>query len=109
MTNKVLKRLSHALAEHYSSRITAKKPQERLRQFINLLTAEGGVIEAIDNDHGRLVLHKRSCPFFNMADQRRSVCHLDKEILHAVVGRSVRQTACRQDGAPCCTFEIDED
>jgi DeoR family transcriptional regulator, suf operon transcriptional repressor len=108
LTKKVLKRVGRALAEHYNRKITAKKPQERLRQFISLLTAEGGLIEAVEDDQGQLVLYKRSCPFMSMVDQRRSVCHIDQDVLDAVVGRPVRQTACRHDGAPCCTFEIDE-
>lgn len=106
LTGKILKRISRALAEHYNSKITAKKPRERLRQFIDLLTAEGGLIEAVEDDRGQLVLYKRSCPFISMIDERRSVCYIDHEVLSAVVGRPVRQTACRHDGAPCCTFEI---
>jgi len=107
LARKVLKRVSRALAEHYNDKITAKRAPERLRQFINLLTAEGSLIEAVENDEGRLVLYKRSCPFISMVDQQRSVCYIDQEMLSAVVGRSVRQTACRHEGAPCCTFEID--
>jgi predicted ArsR family transcriptional regulator len=109
LTKKVLKRVSRVLAEYYNRKITAKKPQERLRQFINLLSAEGGLIEAVEDGHGQLVLYKRSCPFMSMVDEGRSVCHIDQDVLHAVVGRPVRQTACRHDGAPCCTFEIEED
>jgi DeoR family transcriptional regulator, suf operon transcriptional repressor len=103
---KVLKRVSRTLAEHYNSRITAKKPLERLQQFIDLLTAEGGLIEVIEDDPRHVVLHKRSCPFSTMVDEHRSVCHIDEEVLSAVVGRPVRRTACRHEGAPCCTFEM---
>lgn len=106
LSGKVLKRVSRAVAEHYNGKITAKKPQERLRQFIDILTGEGGLIEIIEDDDGQLVLYKRSCPFISMVDPERSVCHIDHEVLNAVVGRPVRQTACRHDGAPCCMFEI---
>ena len=106
LLHKVLKRVSRVLAEHYNSKITAKKPQERLRQLIDLLTAEGGLIEAVEDDQGQLVLYKRSCPFISMVDEQRSVCYIDQEMLGAVVGRPVRRTACRHEGAPCCTFEI---
>jgi DeoR family transcriptional regulator, suf operon transcriptional repressor len=106
LSRKILKRVSRALAEHYSRKITAKKPPERLRQFIDLLTAEGGLIEAVEDDQGQLVLYKRSCPFISMVDSQRSVCVIDLEVLTEVVGRPVRQTACRHEGAPCCTFEI---
>ena len=106
MARKVLKRVSRTLAEHYNGQITAKRPSERLRQFIGLLTAEGGLIEVVENGDGQLVLYKRSCPFLSMVDEERSVCYIDQEMLSAVVGRPVRQTACRHEGDPCCTFEI---
>ena len=76
--------------------------------LIGLLTAEGGLAEGIEDDRGRLVLHKRSCPFLSMVDQQRSVCLIDLEMMSAVVGRPIRQTACRHDGDPCCTFVIVE-
>jgi hypothetical protein len=42
-----------------------------------------------------------------MVDEQQNVCTIDKDVLSKVVGRSVRKTACRHEGAPCCTFEID--
>jgi predicted ArsR family transcriptional regulator len=106
LARKVLKRVSRTLADYYNDKITAKRAPERLRQFIDLLTAEGGLIEAVENGNGRCLLYKRSCPFISMVDAERSVCFIDREMLSAVVGRPVRQTMCRHDGDPCCTFEI---
>jgi DeoR family transcriptional regulator, suf operon transcriptional repressor len=106
MVKKVVKRVGRTLAEYYSGKITAKKPQERLRQLITLLTAEGGLVDAAESGKRQLVLRKRSCPFISMVDEHREVCRVDQEMLSAVVGRPVRQTACRHEGAPCCTFEI---
>jgi DeoR family transcriptional regulator, suf operon transcriptional repressor len=106
---KVLERVSRTLADHYNSKITAKRPRDRLRQFIALLVAEGGLLEVLEDAEGRVALNKRSCPFISMIDDKRSVCFIDQEMLSAVVGRPIRQTACRHDGAPCCKFEIVED
>lgn len=106
LTGKVLQRVSRTVAEYYSGKITARKPQERLRQFIGLLSDEGGLIEAGKDHQGHVVLKKRSCPFISMVDEKRSVCHIDLEMISAVVGRPVRQTACRHEGDPCCKFAI---
>jgi DeoR family transcriptional regulator, suf operon transcriptional repressor len=108
LTQKVLDRVSRALAEHYNAKITAKKPQERLRQYIDLLVAEGGLVEIANKDRNQLVVFKRSCPFISMVDEHHSVCWIDQHTLSAVVGRPIRQTACRHEGAPCCTFEIEK-
>jgi DeoR family transcriptional regulator, suf operon transcriptional repressor len=106
LTQRILKQVSRQLAEHYSRKITAKKPKERLRQFVDILVAEGGLLEVIEDDDGQMLLYRRSCPFISMLDAQRSVCHIDQEMLNAVVGRPVRRVSCRHDGAPCCRFEI---
>jgi predicted ArsR family transcriptional regulator len=101
----VLKRVSRTLADHYNRRLTATKPEDRLREMIGILNQEGGLVDAVEED-GQLVMYKRSCPFISMVDQQRSICCVDLEMMNIVVGRPVRRTACRHEGAPCCTFEI---
>ena len=65
------------------------------------------MVEAVEED-GQLVMYRRSCPFITMTDEKRVICCVDLEMMNAVVGRPVRRTACRYEGAPCCTFEIVE-
>jgi predicted ArsR family transcriptional regulator len=101
----VLKRVSRCLADYYNRKVIAVKPEERLREMIDILNHEGGLVEAVEED-GHLVMYKRSCPFISMVDAERSICCVDLEMLNSVVGRSVLRTACRHDGDPCCTFEI---
>jgi len=105
LAQKVLQRVSRYMAEHYKDRVTAEKPEERLQELIDLLREEGGLVEAVEED-GQLVMHKRSCPFISMLDSKHSVCCVDQEMMSQVVGRRVRRTACRHEGAPCCTFKI---
>ena len=106
MVKKIRKRLSRAIADTYICRITANKPLERLRQLMGLLAAEGGIVEMGEDRDGQRTFRKRSCPFLRMSDDRQSICRIDQEMMSAVVGRPVRRTACRHEGAPCCTFEI---
>lgn len=103
---KVLKRTSRAMVEHYNAQITAKKMPDRVRQFVDLLSAEGSLLEAVENGDGHWTLYRRSCPFVSMLDQHRSVCLIDKAVLSAVAGRDVQQVACRHAGDPCCAFQI---
>jgi DeoR family transcriptional regulator, suf operon transcriptional repressor len=106
---KVVRRVSRLMAEHYNAKITSKRPEERLRQFLQLLAAEGGLIELSEADDGRVLFRKRTCAFLSMADSRRNVCHVDEEMMSYVVGRPVRRVCSRHDGAPCCTFEIEDE
>jgi predicted ArsR family transcriptional regulator len=108
LTKKVLRRVSQELADHYSARITAKEPQERLNQLTELLCEEGGLAEFVKKD-GQFALRKRSCAFISMLDENRTICCVDKQMISKVVGRPVRQMACRHKGDPYCSFEIVDD
>jgi len=105
LTKKILHRVSRTIAEHYRRRITAKAPEKRLRQMVQLLQDEGALVDA-EEQNGHVVMRKRSCPFISMLDENRTVCCVDEEMLAKVVERPVRRTTCRLEGDPCCTFEI---
>ena len=107
LTRKVLKQASLKLAEHYKKKVTGPNPRERLRQMIDLLSEEEGVlVDVTENRDGHLVMHKRSCPFISMYEESGAVCGMDLEMLAAIVGAPVRQIACRHHGDPCCRFEL---
>ena len=101
----VLKKVGQLLANHYLPRITAKNPEDRLKQLMELMNEEGSLVE-VREVNGDLVLLRRSCPFISMVDEERAICTVDQDVMSHVVGKQVRRSACRHDGAPCCTFEI---
>lgn len=109
MFDNVISRVGRIIGEHYAAQITARKPQERLRQLVALLAAEGEIIEAAEESPQHVVIKRRSCPFISMVDERRGVCHIDQEMLGAVAGCPIRRTACRREGDDCCCFEIAEE
>ena len=105
-TRKVRKRVGRSMAEHYKSQVKGRTPRTRLRQLIELLREEGGLLD-VDSDGKRgLRIHKRSCPFFSMYEEAQNVCAVDREMMSLVVGAKVKRTACRHEGDPCCTFEL---
>ena len=103
----VLDRVSTAMAEHYRRRLQGTTPAERLKEMSRLLGEEGMLVDVSEDPQGKLLLRRRSCPFLAMFEPSRSVCFLDQQMMSLVVGAPVRQTACRHEGAPCCTFELD--
>lgn len=105
LKRKVLRRVSRTMANHYKPLITGNTPEERLRQMSQLLSDEGSVVE-IEGGNGETVIRKRSCQFFSMFEDSRSVCCVDHEMLRLIVGVPVRRTTCRHDGDPCCSFAI---
>ena len=106
LTRDIHKRTSRKVAEHYCVRINARGPRAAA-QLVAILEEEGGVIELAEGRDGELVIHKPSCPFITMFEDRRSVCCVDEEMMGYVVGAAVRRTACRHDGrraahSHCC-------
>lgn len=105
LTRRVMRSVAHQLAEHYRKRIHEKSPRKRLEKISAILRDEGVLVEVIE-ENGAIILRKRSCPFISMVDKNRSVCHIDEEMLSAIVGRPVRRVEYRHEGDPCCTFEL---
>lgn len=106
LTCKVLQRVSTLLADFYNNKITAKDPKARLRQVMELMIAEGGLMETKE-ENGQVMLYKRNCPFITMIDDNHTVCHIDLEMISQVVGAPIHRVACRHEGAPCCIVELD--
>jgi predicted ArsR family transcriptional regulator len=103
---RIIIEVSHSLAAHYRKQITAKRPETRLKQMMKLLQEEGVLLHVDETDDGGLVVHKRSCPFITMYEETGAVCCVDLQMMTEVVGAKVVQTACRHQGAPCCSFAI---
>ena len=68
LSQEVLRRVSMALAEHYSRRLQGTTPAERLNEMSRLLCDEGMLVDVSEDDQGQLVLRRRSCPFIAMFD-----------------------------------------
>jgi predicted ArsR family transcriptional regulator len=106
MIEKIISEVSRSLASFYRDQITAKSPEDRLKQMMQLLQDEGVLLSVDETQDGGLVVHKRSCPFISMYEETGAVCCVDLQMMKEVVGAKVIQTACRHDGAPCCSFAI---
>jgi len=106
LTKRVLRSVSRSLAKHYKEKITATDPKKRIVQYAAILEAEGGLVD-LSTKGGHLTVTKRTCAFIGMFDNNRNVCEIDIRLMAAIAGCPVRQTSCRNDGAPCCQFEVD--
>lgn len=104
--NRIIAEVSRSLAAYYQEQITAKRPEDRLKQMTKLLEEEGVLLHVDKTKDGGLVVHKRSCPFISMYEETGAVCCVDLQMMNEVVGARVVQTACRHKGAPCCSFAI---
>jgi predicted ArsR family transcriptional regulator len=106
LTKAILEKVSRLLADHYCAKITAIDPKPRLLQFMRVLEEEGGLVEVTERE-GHLTVSKRSCAFLSMCDEKRTVCAIELDMISAIVGCPVRRVACRHDGSPRCSFELE--
>ncbi len=106
LSQSVLDHVSQSLARHYNDKITATDPPERLRELAKILQEEGVLVDFVESE-GRFALHERTCPFVDMVDEGRAVCAVEQRMMEQVAGAPIKPVACRLDGCPGCTFELD--
>ncbi|NIL97563.1 MAG: winged helix-turn-helix transcriptional regulator [Planctomycetales bacterium] len=100
----LLERLAGTMAEMYRPQVTGQTVSERMRS-IKRLFAERNVPFEVDESGQLPVLTAEACPYPQLAEEDRSVCALERLVFAQLLHRDVRLTACRLDGATCCTFE----
>ena len=99
----LLKRLAGRLADRYRGTVQAAGA-DRLRGLAELLSERDVSCEALVE--GELpVLKMYSCPYPELAEQDRAVCAMETMLMSELTGGGVELSACRLDGADCCTFQ----
>jgi DeoR family suf operon transcriptional repressor len=100
----LLKRISHRLAAAYRDRIGGDTLKARMASLAGILGEQNLKFE-LDGSRELPVLTALACPYPDLAERDRGVCAMEKMLISEVLGESVRLSACRLDGASCCTFE----
>lgn len=99
----LLKRIAGRFVERYRGRVDGDTLGQRMDSLVGLMDEKEVPFEV--DDSGTLpVLSALVCPYPELAQLDRGVCTMEKLMLSEVLGENVRLSACRLDGAPCCTF-----
>jgi DeoR family transcriptional regulator, suf operon transcriptional repressor len=99
----LLKRIAARLADRYRSRVGGATLDERMAEVANVM-GEREIPCKVEHAEAFPVLSVLACPYPELAKRDRSVCTMEKLMLSEVLGEDVRLSACRLDGAACCTF-----
>src|SRR4051812_30563511 len=99
----LLKRIASRLADRYRSRVVGSTLDQRMTELAGVM-AEREVPFTVEHTESFPVLSVLACPYPELAKRDRSVCTMEKLMLSEVLGEDVRLSACRLDGATCCTF-----
>lgn len=99
----LLKRIADRFVAKYRDTIHGDSLSERMTSLAGLMN-EREVPFEVNITGGLPVLSALACPYPELAKADRGVCTMEKLMLSEVLGESVRLSACRLDGANCCTF-----
>jgi len=99
----LLKRIATRLADRYRSRVGGSTLSERMAEMAGVM-GEREIPFKVEHAESFPVLSALACPYPELAKRDRSVCTMEKLMLSEVLGEDVRLSACRLDGATCCTF-----
>jgi predicted ArsR family transcriptional regulator len=100
----LLQRISDRLADAYRARMQGETLRERMAELVELMAGQDLPFE-LEGSIELPVLTALACPYPGLAEQDRSVCAMEKMLFSTVLGEGVKLSACRLDGASCCTFE----
>jgi predicted ArsR family transcriptional regulator len=100
----LLQRISERLADLYREKMSGETLRERMAELVRLM-GEHDLLFELEGSNELPVLTALACPYPGLAEQDRGVCAMEKMLFSSVLGEGVKLSACRLDGATCCTFE----
>jgi len=99
----LLKRIADRFVAKYRGSVEGETLGKRMTSLAGLMN-ERDIPFEVNDAEGLPVLSALACPYPELAKTDRGVCTMEKLMLSEVLGESVRLSACRLDGAACCTF-----
>jgi DeoR family transcriptional regulator, suf operon transcriptional repressor len=99
----LLKRIADRFVARYRDHVDGANLEERMASIAGLMQKREIPFE-VSTTGGLPILSALACPYPELAKVDRSVCTMEKLMLSEMLGENVRLSACRLDGASCCTF-----
>jgi predicted ArsR family transcriptional regulator len=102
----LLGRVGDRLAQRYAASVRGEVLQERVEELAGALHKRG-VLTGIDvEDENTIILHAYNCPYHELAQEHRSICEMDEDVMRKVLGSDVNLSACMMDGHRGCSFVV---
>jgi len=102
----LLGRVGDRLAQRYAASVRGEVLQERVEELASAMHKRG-VLTGIDvEDENTIILHAYNCPYHELAQEHRSICEMDENVMRKVLGSDVNLSACMMDGHRGCSFVV---
>jgi predicted ArsR family transcriptional regulator len=102
----LLSRVGDRLASRYAKSVQGNVLQERVEQLADALSQRGVLTDISMQDENVIVLHAYNCPYHELAQEHRSICEMDEDVMRKVLGSDVNLSACMMDGHRSCSFVV---
>ena len=102
----LLGRVGDRLAKRYATGVRGEMLQERVEQLAEVLYHRGVLTDINVQDENVIVLQAYNCPYHELAQEHRSICEMDEEVMRKVLGSDVNLSACMMDGHRGCSFVV---
>jgi len=105
-TGMLLDRVGDRLAKRYASSVRAEVLQDRVEQLAGALYQRGVLTDVDVEDENTIILHAYNCPYHELAQEHRSICEMDEDVMRKILGSDVNLSACMMDGHRGCSFVV---
>jgi DeoR family transcriptional regulator, suf operon transcriptional repressor len=102
----LLERVGNRLAQRYAASVRGEALQDRVVQLADALYQRGVLTDIDVEDENVIVLHAYNCPYHELAQEHRSICEMDEDVMRTVLGSDVNLSACMMDGHRGCSFVV---
>ncbi len=101
----LLKSVAARFARPHVARLEGKSALDRLEETTRIMAGSGDVVAAgwVGEDY---LIHKHTCPFWNVATKNSAVCALDVEYVRQLAGADARLSSSLLRGDDSCAFRV---
>lgn len=103
LRHQLIRQVARSLAAQYADQVRGITTGERM-QAISRLLEQRQVPFSVDRSNGLPVLTAQGCPYQELAEEDRTICHLEEMLFSELLGEEVRLAQCRLDGGHGCRF-----
>src|SRR5581483_4656857 len=105
--DRVCEGVADRMAARHLLQLNGRPLGERVAETVRIL-AETGVIADCESTTAGFIIREYNCPYFDVAQEHRCICRLDRRYLANLTGVPVQQLTHLLDGGNCCAFLVAE-
>jgi predicted ArsR family transcriptional regulator len=107
IAKQILQGVGRQLAKRWGERVGDGSKQQKIAALAEILNEEG-VLADVGAAEEETALYAHTCPYYEVADQHREICEMERGMIAQLVGGEVTLSQCMLDGEQCCRFDVED-